>query len=102
MILTVSTSAEPVLVFEARLVNADGETLALGRGSTPTSARALATLSQQSVDAASHVEVKLVGRFRVPVVDEQGRWMYIGYGATAQEARADAAFWVFRQPATVH
>ncbi len=102
MILSMPNTPEPILVFEARVVDDEGATLAVGRGSTPASARALALSSHTPVDRQTRTEVALVARFRVPVVDQRGWWMYMGYGLTADEARADAAFWILRRPATVH
>ncbi len=84
MTLTLSGPAEPVLLFEARLVGVDGAT------------------SSSERDVSGLTTVDLVARFRVSVLDQLGRWMYIGCGLPAEEALATAAFWMLRRPATMH
>ena len=51
---------------------------------------------------AIEVSAESVPRFRSAVVDARGRWMYLAYGTTPQQARAQAAFWIARDAAVVH
>jgi hypothetical protein len=43
-----------------------------------------------------------VPRFRVAVVDARNRPVHFAYGATPQQARARAAFWIADEAAIVH
>ncbi len=96
---------ELVQVFEARLLDDHDEVLAIACGSSMNSAEEMAReMDQEHGYHARNIEVAAapVPRFRAAVLDSQQRPMYFGYGSTPETARAQAAFWVARQPATVH
>jgi hypothetical protein len=102
MHLGVSAAVELVEVFEARLLGDDDEVLGRSYGSTMRSAEAHArmTNTEHAIGARSiEVCAQLVPRFRVAVVDSLGRWMYLAYGSTPQQARARAEFWIACEPA---
>lgn len=105
MRLQVSAATEIVEVFEARLLGDRDETLACAYGSTMRTAEFMAREMNRHYDVkarAIEVSAEPVTRFRVAVVDEQGRWMYMAHGATPQQARAQAALWMESDAAVMH
>lgn len=105
MTLKVSPTIEVVEVFEARLLGDRDDTVLCVYGSTMRTAEFMAREMNKDYDVRAHaieVGAKPVTRFRVAVIDDRGRWMYIAHGATPQEARARAALWMEGDAAVMH
>lgn len=105
MRLRVSSTTEVVEVFEARLLGDADETLSCTYGSTMRTVEFMAREMNRGYDVrarAIEVGAKPVTRFRVAVVDDRGRWMYMAHGATPQQARTRAASWIERGAAVIH